>query len=148
MADPVSLIASAITIAGTGAQISLVLFNVAQTWKNAPIEIGEVAEELSTLSNSLMMLADAIKMHQKLCKPELFRQTESILSRFKQVEEELRELIRGQGKKKLDRLKWFWKASKAKVLKKKIESIKSALALELNIIQLAREQVDKEDIKS
>jgi len=147
MADPVSIIASAITIAATGAQISLVLFSVSQTWKNAPAEIAEVAEELSTLSNSLMMLADAIKMHQKLCKPELFRQTQSILSRFIQVEEELKGLTKGQGRKKLDRLRWFWRAPKAKILSKKIESIKSALALELNIIQLAREQMSKDEVE-
>ena len=42
MADPVSIIASAITIGASAAQLSLALFSVVQTLKNAPKQIAEI----------------------------------------------------------------------------------------------------------
>lgn len=141
MVEPISLIASAITVAGTGTQLASILFNVAQSLKNAPAEIAELADEVSTLSRSLMSLADTIETNQALCKPALFLQTESILCRFKLVEEELKELTKKR--RTLERWRWVLRRPKAKVLMVKIESIKSALALELNIIQLAKEEVKR-----
>lgn len=140
MADPVSVIGLAISVAAAGASLSLALFDVAHTFKKAPEEIADIAEELSTLSSILTHLGDVLKASLHLCKPQLFERTESILKRFQDVKNELRKIT--GTKKKLKRLKWFFEAPKAKALLKKIESIKTALTLVLNIICLAREQAD------
>lgn len=50
MADPISVIGLMVGVGSAGASLSLALFDVANTVKNAPQEIGEIAEELSTLS--------------------------------------------------------------------------------------------------
>ena len=42
MADPLSIIASALTVGASAAQLSLALFSVVQTLKNAPREIAEI----------------------------------------------------------------------------------------------------------
>lgn len=141
MAEVVGLVASALTIAGVAAsavQLSQALFTVAQTLKNAPQEIAEIAEEIQTLSGSLLTLDDFIEAHQSLFKPALFQNTKSILSRYVQVDKELRMLI--DTPSKLVRLKWCIKRPKAKNLLKKVEAIKTALSLELSIVRLAREE--------
>ncbi|PWO26444.1 TolA, Membrane protein colicin uptake [Pyrenophora tritici-repentis] len=139
MAEAVGVIASALTIGAGAAQLSLALFSVAQTLKNAPVEIAEIAQEIQSLAESLQMLADIIGGHKNLCKPELFERTRSIISRYNEVDAELRKLI--DSPHKLARLKWCIKKPKAKSLLKKVEGIKVALVLELNIVRLAREEV-------
>jgi hypothetical protein len=136
MADPLSIIASAITVGATAAQLSLALFNITQTVKNAPKEIAEIAEEISTLSASLTVLGEVLQWQQSICKPELFVQIRTTLARFNSIEEQLQKLTE---KTRLERLKWFFKGPKSKGLLKKVESIKSALNLILNIIRLATE---------
>lgn len=136
MADPLSIIASAITVGATAAQLSLALFNITQTVRNAPEEISEIAQEISTLSASLVVLGEVLHWHQGICKPELLEQIRSTLSRFHPVEEQLNRLTKGT---KLKSLKWFFRGPKAKGLLKKVESVKSALNLILNIIRLAAE---------
>ncbi|CAN9293167.1 unnamed protein product [Alternaria alternata] len=88
MADPLSIIASALTVGASAAQLSLALFSVVQTLKNAPREIAEIDTP-----------------------------------------------------QKLAGLKWLINKPKAKGLLKKVEGIKTALILELNIVRLAREEV-------
>ncbi|KAL1796413.1 hypothetical protein ACET3X_004953 [Alternaria dauci] len=139
MADPLSIIASAITVGASAAQLSLALFSVVQTLKNAPQEIAEIAEEISLLAESLQTLADIIRAHQALCKPTLFRNTQAIILRCKQVDAEIKKLI--DTPQKLAGLKWLINKPKAKGLLKKVEGIKTALILELNVVRLAREEV-------
>ncbi|KAF2790029.1 hypothetical protein K505DRAFT_377814 [Melanomma pulvis-pyrius CBS 109.77] len=141
MADPLSIIASAITVGATAAQLSLALFNITQTIRNAPEEISEIAQEISTLSASLVVLGEVLHWHQDICKPELFEQIRSTLCRFHPVEEQLNRLTK---RTRLKSLKWFFRGPKAKGLLKKVESVKSALNLILNIIRLAAEATTRQ----
>ncbi|KAF2867998.1 hypothetical protein BDV95DRAFT_610419 [Massariosphaeria phaeospora] len=136
MAEPVSIIASAIAIGAAAAQLSLALFKIAQTFKHAPEEILDIAEEMSTLSESLNVLVDVLHACDKLCKPKLFEQIDSIYNRFNAIRDQLFALTGASGKK-LRRLKWFFNGPKAKSLLKKVESIKSALTLVITIVRLA-----------
>jgi DNA repair ATPase RecN len=141
MADPLSIVASAITVAATAANISKGLFTIAETLKNAPREIADIAEDISIQSQSLVTLAEVIEAHKSLCKPDLYKQIDVILRRFKQVEEELKKLT--CSRKKLERLQWFFRKPKAKALLCKIEVIKNSLILELNIVRLAADEVKR-----
>ncbi|CBX94530.1 predicted protein [Plenodomus lingam JN3] len=144
MAEVVGLVASALTIAGVAAsaiQLSQALFSVAHALKNAPYEIAEIAEEIRCLSSSLLTLDEFIIAHQSLFKPALFENTKSILSRYVQVDKELRKLT--DDPKKLARLAWYLRRHKAKSLLKKVEGIKTALSLELSIVRLAQEEISR-----
>lgn len=90
------------------------------------------------VSESLQTLADIIRANQNLCKPALFKNTHTIISRYKQVDAEIKKLI--DTPRKLAGLQWYINKPKAKGLLKKVEGIKTALILELNIIRLAREE--------
>lgn len=58
-----------------------------------------------------------------------------------QVDKELRNLT--DHSKKLARLAFGFKRQKAKALQKKVESIKSALTLQVNIVQLTQEEIGR-----
>jgi hypothetical protein len=139
MAEVLGIVTSALTIGECAIRLSTDLFIVIRTFKNAPEEIAAIAEEMLSLSDSFQSLADIIKNHHTLCKPELFRNTEKILARYRQVDAELRKLI--DTPQSLARLKWCIKKPKAKSLLKKVESIKMLLILELNLIRVAREEL-------
>jgi hypothetical protein len=94
------------------------------------------------LAESLQALADIIDAHQNLCKPALFKNTHSIILRYKQVDAEIKRLI--DTPQKLVGLKWLIQRPKAKGLLKKVEGIKTALVLELNILRLAREEIARQ----
>ncbi|KAF2733132.1 hypothetical protein EJ04DRAFT_469014 [Polyplosphaeria fusca] len=145
MADPLSIVASAITVAATAASISKALFTIAETLKNAPREIADIAEDISIQSQSLVTLAELIEAHKTLCKPDFFHQVNNILRRFKLVEEELKKLTCNE--KRLKALRWFFRKPKAKALLNKIEAIKSSLILELNIIRIAADELKRSAVK-
>ena len=88
------------------------------------------------MSASLTVLGEVLEWHQDICKPELFTQIQITLARFDLIEAQRQNLTQ---KTRLEQLKWFFKGPKSKSLLKKVESIKSALNLILNIIRLATE---------
>jgi hypothetical protein len=139
MAELVGVVASAITVGASAAQLSLALFSIVQTLKNAPQEMAEIAQEVSLLSGSLLTLGDVLNASRQICKPALFRNTDAILRRYSKVESNIKKLI--DTPQKLVRLAWCIQKPKAKSLLKKVEGIKTALTLELNIIQLARAEL-------
>ena len=141
MADPISVLGLAISVGAAGAQLSLTLFDIAHTIKYATEEISEVAADLSTLSSILTQLSDVLNEQQSLCKPQLFKSMQSILERFKDIEDQLKKITGGP--KTLKHVKWFFRRPRTKALLKKVESVKAALTLVLNIIQLAKEEKTK-----
>jgi hypothetical protein len=138
MAELLGLVASAITIGEAAAQLSLALFKVARAVKNAPLEIAEIAGEMSDLSESLPVLAELLDRHRGLYQQKLLNHADSILQRFEGIRKELEKLTRGGSR--LKRFKWFFEGPKARGILKKVDGIKASLNLLLNIIHLAREQ--------
>jgi hypothetical protein len=141
MAEILGIIGSSIAVANSAASLSRALFDVVEILRNTRKEIADIAEQLSFLSASLHLLADVIQAQATLCKPALFTNTNAILRQYSYVDNELRKLI--ETPQSLARLMWIVKRTKVKTLLKKIEAIKTLLTLELNIIQLAREEVGR-----
>ncbi|KAI4712928.1 hypothetical protein J4E89_001906 [Alternaria sp. Ai002NY15] len=139
--DPNTVIDSAYSIGASAAQLSLALFGVVQTLKNAPNEIADIADEISLLAGSWQTLGEILDVHRDLCKPALLNNTHSIILRYEQVAAEIRLLINEP--QSLAGLKWPLKKPKAKGLLKKVEGIKTALILEINIVRLAKEEVNR-----
>lgn len=141
MAEAGGIVQSVLDSAASAAELSLALFNVAQTLDNAPNEVPEIAEGLSMFAEGLQTLADVINDNQSLCKDALFQSTRVILGRYGQVEAELKLLI--ETPEGLDNLRWYIKKPQVKSLLKKVEAIKTVLVLESNIIRLAREEASR-----
>ncbi|PSN70253.1 hypothetical protein BS50DRAFT_619143 [Corynespora cassiicola Philippines] len=142
MAEPLSLAASAITVAQTAANLSLALFKVAHTFKHAPAQISDIASEISTVSNTFTVLSDAIRSMKHQCKPPLFREIQTTLERFHKIEAQLIKLT--EKSSKLQRLRWFFDGPRAENLLKKVEGIKSALTLIVSVLSCTKEQLISE----
>ncbi|KAH7078576.1 hypothetical protein FB567DRAFT_631898 [Paraphoma chrysanthemicola] len=138
MAEVLGIISASITVAGTAAALSRALFDVVETLKHARKEIASIAQNLSFLSGSLHLLADLIRSQQSICRPALFANTEAIIQQYRKLEGEIKKLL--QTPQSLARLSWCIKRNRAKSMLKEVEAIKSSLILEVNIIQLAREE--------
>ena len=100
-----------------------------------------IASELSLFSGSLQTLADIIAHYERLCKPQFFEGTKTIMLGYRDIENDLKLLIDTSSPKTLLKLRWCMAKPKAKNLLRKIEGIKSALTLQLQIVQLAKEQM-------
>ncbi|KAF2007451.1 hypothetical protein P154DRAFT_592854 [Amniculicola lignicola CBS 123094] len=138
MADPVSIVASAITVATTAAQLSRCLFEFADAIKNARDEIADTAMQIYELSGSFMVLSDLLRVYHSLCSSELLQNIHSMLSRFGDIEKQIKDLTNRD--KKLKTLRWFFRGPKARELLKKVESIKTGLLVVLNIMRFAADQ--------
>ncbi|KAH4259909.1 hypothetical protein HBI04_190300 [Parastagonospora nodorum] len=139
MAEIIGVIGSTIAIANSAAQLSRALFDIVQTFKNAREEIADIAHQLQILGGTLHSLWNIMHSQHNLCQPVLFDNTNAILHQYCKVDKELRKLI--DGPKSLARLTWYIKKTKVKSLLKRVEAIKISLALELTVVQFAREEV-------
>lgn len=139
MADIIGIIGSSIAIANSAATLSRALFDVVESIKHARKEIAYIAQQLSYLSGSLHRLADVIGSRQDLYKPALYQNTNAILGQYRNVGSELHKLL--ATRRSLTTLTWCIKKTKVKSLLREIEAIKTLLTLELNVVQLARDEV-------
>jgi hypothetical protein len=141
MAEAIGIIGSILAIANSAATLSRALFDFVESIKNARKEIAYIAQQLSFLSGSLNTLADVISSQQDLFKAALYSNTNSILGQYRLVDNEVRKLV--ETPRTLARLTWCIERTKVKSLLREIEAIKTLLTLELNIIQLAREELHR-----
>lgn len=138
MAEPLGLVA----VGMTAAHIAKILFNVAQNYNSAREEISDIAEELTIVSQNMVLLNDILANHHDKCKPALFQQVQSIVGQFKKVEAKLNKVI--DARKPLQRIRWFIDSPQTRALLTKIESIKTSLILVVGLIRLAHEQTQKQ----
>lgn len=134
MAEPLGLVA----VGMTAAHIAKILFNVAENYKSAREEISDIAEELTIVSQNVVILNDILVHYHEICKPALFQQVQSIVGQFKKVEGNLNKLI--DARRPLQRIRWFIDSPQTRALLRKIEGIKTSLILVVGLIRLAREQ--------
>lgn len=123
------------------AELSKVLLKVVSTYRHARKEMGIIARDLSEFSGSLQLLADTVERYQALCKPDYFDSTKAIISGYRQIEADLKELVNTDKSGKLLNLTWLMKKPKAKDLLKRVAAVKSALTLNLSVLLFAKDQI-------
>jgi hypothetical protein len=136
MADPVSILASIAGVATAGVSISMCLYDITHTLKQAPKEVADMAKELSLLSSILRNLRSVIKQSAGLCKPRLIADTKEVLGKIKGVFRDIKALARDSCSA-LNRLKWLFRSSRAKAMLARIEGFKATVNLILGTLQLA-----------
>lgn len=139
MAEVLGVIASTIAIANSAATLSSALFDVVESIKNVRKDIASIARHLLFLSSNLQLLADFIGSQMNLYKSAFCENTHLILRQYLRIDCELKKLI--ERPHTLARLSWCIKKTKVRSLLREVEAIETLLTLELNIIQLAREEV-------
>jgi len=139
MADPLSAIAGIAGIAVASVQLSNALYQTGDRLTNAPRAIRDVASNMSLLSSILENMDDVLHRAKDICKPRIIQDTVEILNRVKEIQKEVRKIVKRQRGLR-GRVGWVFNFGKVSELLDKIEALKSAMNLVLWTIQLAMEQ--------
>ncbi|RMZ69556.1 mapkkk cascade kinase regulator ste50 [Pyrenophora seminiperda CCB06] len=151
MAEVVGLAASIIQIAGAGAQLSIALYNYAISAANADPEIKDIAVDIELTSHVLEDMGKLFETEdaKSIVSKRALQHANNIIKKCENVFDEMSELInKGRktgkdGQKKLSiigKIAWPMKHSRVELHRKRLESLKSSLALLLGVLQLAQEQ--------
>ncbi|KAI3319687.1 hypothetical protein HD806DRAFT_525351 [Xylariaceae sp. AK1471] len=133
--DPLSIIASIAGISTAGISLSLAIYDVVSSVRNAPREVSAIARGLSDLSFILRELRRVLKDGKDIYHRKLIRRVASAVKRVGRVQGEIEALLDGSGG--LTRLKWIFRKSKAMELLYAIESHKTGISMILHIMMLA-----------
>jgi hypothetical protein len=136
MADPLSILAGLAGVATAGVTISICLYDMAHTIKNAPKQIRATAQELSLLSSVLRSLRGAIRDSRDVCKPRLIKDLKDVLRRIRSLYRDIKSMAEASTSS-MYRLKALFTSSKTEALLKKVAAFKSTIHLILGTVQLA-----------
>lgn len=149
MADPLSVVASIVGIAGAGIQLSTTLYTYAETAFYADKSLQDIARDVSLTSSVLGQLGELLKQDKqaKLCSENALRTADEAVTGCKAVFAEIDTALQkslkksGDGKgavSKLQRLKWPLVEPKMKLLQGNLDRLKSTLLLMLNVLAYAK----------
>lgn len=143
MADPLSVIASIAGIAAASAQLANAVYSISDKLMHAPLEIRNIASNMSLLSSILENLAQVLEQGKDVYKAHLLLEADSILQRMRDVQKDVAKMVKRQ-KGVRARFKWVLSYKKVGELGTRIEALKSALGLVLWTVQLAMWKKDPE----
>ncbi|KAF2431573.1 hypothetical protein EJ08DRAFT_181043 [Tothia fuscella] len=147
MADPLSICASVVSLAGAGLKLSTTLYTYSATAFKADKELKDIAENVSVTSSVLDQLGRILEEDKKarLCSDSALKTTEGVASRCKTVFQELDTALQKSLRKSKDgklstvqKMKWPFLEPKVRLAQMNLESIKSTLLLMLNVVSYAR----------
>jgi hypothetical protein len=153
MADPLSIAASIVGIAGAGIKLSSTLYTYTETVINADKNIKEIARDLSITSSVITELGKLLGDEEEgkaltLASGSALETTREAVNGcdevFREIQKELDKCLdlngdgKGKGKAKIRKLMWPLVESKMNTLQARLERLKNTLLLMLNIISYAR----------
>jgi hypothetical protein len=97
MADPLTIITTIVGIAAASAQLGASVHAFSDKFKNAPVQMREIATNMTLLSSILRNLGNILKQDKSVHKPQLLIDTDSIIERLKKVQEEVKKILRKSG---------------------------------------------------
>ncbi|OMP84789.1 hypothetical protein BK809_0001892 [Diplodia seriata] len=138
MSDPFSILGTALAVASVASTLSIKLFEIGNTIRNAPKEVETIASELSTAASILYNVRDTISGGMYLIKAHLIADMGSILYRFGEVNSEISKMIDKKKKRRLSLAALMvFKERHVKDLMAKVESLKLSMNLIMNTVLLA-----------
>lgn len=132
----VGILANLAAVGAAGVQISKSLYKISKRLINAPKEIAEVAWEITSLSDMVEVLGDVLKNAEKLLKPQLLQNAKDILTRFEEIQKDIKDIIK-RGAHGFERLRLAFGWTTLSQLLGKLNALKSSLSLIINMSQLS-----------
>jgi hypothetical protein len=148
MADPLSITASILAVAGAGAKLSTTLYTYAETVFNADKSLKEIARDVSLTSSVLNELGEYLKKdkEENISSTTALKTADDTVSGINGVFEEINAALNKYLKTKdgkstvsaLGRFKFPLGEGKIKLLQSNMERLKSTLMLMLQVLTYAR----------
>ena len=145
MADPLSISASVLGVAGAGLAVASSIVKLVDTWKGAPQELIFLGRQIKNNATLLSSVLRSLKKHESLFKDEFEVMLRDLGWRFKLIQKIAKKLTKGsddaEGKRGiLRRISWMVQHHRLKDLKEKLEALKLWLQLIVSVINLAESQ--------
>jgi hypothetical protein len=151
MAELLGVAASIIQIAGTGAKLSIALYDFIGSAARADQEITDIAGDVELTSNVLDSVGRVFETEdaQSIVSKKAIQDANSLIRRcgavFNDISEvvEKRRRVSKDGKRSLSmmgKLAWPLKEQRIELLRRRMESLKNSLMLLLHVLQLAQGQ--------
>jgi hypothetical protein len=137
--EPVSLVASIVTIVVTAFQTASALSDAVNTVRDAPQEISSCATEISCLAITLQSLGDVMNSNPTLYKQDLVRVVSTCVGQFELQQRKVKDIVKGCERRR-GRLRWALKKGRVKTILLELQGLKSTLNMTLHTLTLAREQ--------
>jgi hypothetical protein len=136
--EPVSFVASIVTIVFAAAQTASTLSDVVSTVRDAPQEISSCATEISCVAATLQSLGDIMNSNPKLYKQDLVRVVSTCVGQFELQQSKVKDIVERCAKG--GRLRWLRKKGRVRTIFLELQGLKSTLCMTLLTLTLAREQ--------
>lgn len=141
--DPLSVAASAASVATVGAQLSQILYDLVTTIHNAGKEIAKVANDVSLLAMVLEEVEAVIRQDSQFYRRRLVQVVREVLDGCEGIFDDIRLFIGAQPEKMSSihfkkRICWYFQRERVRLLQAGLESLKSTLNVLLHTVQLAK----------
>jgi hypothetical protein len=143
MADPLSITASVIGVAGAAAEIATRIYKIIKKMADAPIEMAKAAEDITFVASLFSSASDMLERRKGTNDDKLVAQMNFVLRRFDDVKKKAMKIfekpqysLTDSFAELFDRIRWCLKSGKLTELLLDIEALKSALQLVLQMLQL------------
>lgn len=142
MADPLSISASIITVAGVGIKLSAALYTLVDCIRSANIEIELVANEISLFSCTLDEIHEHVSSNRSLYSNNLMKNLKKLLETCTQTYAEIERILKlgkkGRSYLMTRNLMWALRREKIRPMRLNLESLKTTLMVMLQTMKLAK----------
>ncbi|KAL9058453.1 MAG: hypothetical protein Q9162_001748 [Coniocarpon cinnabarinum] len=149
MADPLSISASIVSVAGAGIKLSTTLYTYAETAFRADESLKSIAQEVSLTSAVINELASILKQDDgpQICSENAVQTARDTIVGCKEVFEEINAALQQSLKSAtpskpristIGRLVWPLKEQRMQLIRSNLDKLKSTLTLMLQVLQYAR----------
>ena len=142
MADPLSIAASVLTVAGAGIKLTTALYTLVDAMRNANVEIELMTSDITVFSCTLDEVHDHMTTSRSLYSTNLMTNLKKLLETCTRVYSEIERILRlgkaGRSYRLTNHLMWALRREKLRPMRLNLESLKTTLMVMLQTMKIVK----------
>ncbi|KAL8907068.1 MAG: hypothetical protein Q9171_006015 [Xanthocarpia ochracea] len=152
MADPLSIAASVLTVAGAGIKLTTALYTLVDAMRNANMEIELMTSEITVFSCTLDEVHDHMTTSRSLYSTNLMTNLKKLLETCTRVYSEIERILKlgkaGKSYRLTNHLMWALRREKLRPMRLNLESLKTTLMVMLQTMKIVKYKAKIQDQQS
>ncbi|KAL8938553.1 MAG: hypothetical protein Q9211_003158 [Gyalolechia sp. 1 TL-2023] len=152
MADPLSIAASVLTVAGVGIKLTTTLYTLVDAMRNANVEIELITSEIAVFSSTLDQVHDYMITSRALYSTNLMINLKKLLETCTRVYSEIEKILKlgktGKSYKLTSHMMWALRREKLRPMRLNLESLKTTLMVMLQKMKIIKYKVKIQEQQS
>ncbi|KAI4262668.1 MAG: hypothetical protein L6R42_002160 [Xanthoria sp. 1 TBL-2021] len=152
MADPLSIAASVLTVAGAGIKLTTALYTLVDAMRNANVEIELMTSEITVFSCTLDEVHDHMTTSRSLYSTNLMTNLKKLLETCTKVYAEIERILKlgkaGKSYRLTNHLMWALRREKLRPMRLNLESLKTTLMVMLQTMKIVKYKAKIQDQQS